>query len=354
LDNKEEVTDTNLHTAINLLHNQYKDTQSIQLAEVDFFEFAKKYITKMQSRGCKKSSKNYEIAVRNLAKFLGRDTNLDFNEMTVVFRNRYCDWMERSKLGTRGQELYLISIRSIFNEALATFNDYEVGEIRIRTNPFKGFKIPKHEFISSAEKRALSVDILQKIFSAIVSSQREEFARDIFLLSFCLCGMNAKDLYTCGRIEKNQLIYHRSKTKDRSLKNSEMHINIPSEVLHLLEKYRSKTKNSKHVFIFSERYTDPDGFTSAINKGLKSINENLNLNLPELSLYYARHSWATIAINDVHLPDELVDECLVHAPVRKMLHKYVKKDWARIDKTNRNVLDYVFYGKTPPEGSVSI
>jgi integrase len=321
---------------------------------LDFFEFAKTYIENMQNCGRKKSSVNYEVAVRNLAKFLGRDVNLGFNEMTSTFRKSYCDWMKICKLGARGQELYLTSIRSIFNEALATFNDYEAGEILIRTNPFKDFKIPKSEFISLAEKRALPVDTLKKIFSAVASSPREELARDIFLLRFCLCGMNAKDLYTCELIKGSQLIYHRSKTKGRGLKNSEMHINIPIEALGLLEKYRVKAENSKHVFLFSERYSTPDGFTSAINIGLKRINENLGLNLPELSLYYARHSWATIAVNDVHLSDELVDECLAHAPVYKMLRKYVKRTWTRVDETNRKVLDYVFYGKTPPEGSGSI
>jgi integrase len=322
-----------------------------QPVKVDFFEFAKTYIQKMKSDGREKNSKNYEIAVRNLAKFLGRDTNLDFNEMTTVFCKKYYDWMKKTKLGARGQELYLICIRAIFNEALSTFNDYEVGKIQIRTNPFRGFKIPKSE-ISSTEKKALSADTLQKIFTASVFTKREELARDVFLLSFCLCGMNAKDLYTCERIDGTQLIYHRSKTKSRSLRNSEMRINIPTEVLHLLDKYRTKTETSKYVFAFAERYTDPDNLTYAVNKGLKIINKNLNLNLPELTLYYARHSWATIAVNDVHLPEELVDECLVHAPIRKMLHKYVKRDWSRIDKTNRKVLDYVFYGKTPPEGSV--
>ncbi|MDR3180174.1 MAG: site-specific integrase [Holosporaceae bacterium] len=321
--------------------------------KVDFFEFAKTHIEKMQNCGRKKSAKNYEIAVRNLAKFLCGDI-LDFNEMTATFFKKYCDWMEANKLGARGQELYLACIRAIFNEAALTFNDYDGGEIHIRTNPFKKFKIPKPGFISSAEKKALSVDTLQKIFTAPVFTPIEEFAKDVFFLSFCLCGINAKDLYTCECIEGTQLVYHRSKIINSSLANSEMRINLPTEILHLLEKYRTKTANSKYVFSFFERYVSPDNFTSAISRGLKRINKNLNLNLPGLSLYYARHSWATIAINDVHLAEELVDECLVHAPVRKMLHRYIKRDWSRIDRANRKVLDYVFYGKTPPQGSVSI
>jgi hypothetical protein len=318
---------------------------------IDFFEFAKTFIENMQNSGRRKSAKNYEVAVRNLKKFTGRNT-LDFNEITAIFCKQYYDWMIKGKLGKRGQELYFASIRAIFNQAVSTFNDYDIGKIIIKTSPFKSFRIPKSEVICSAERKALPVATLLKIFAVEFSTPKEELARDIFLLSFCLCGMNAVDLFTCKCIEGTQLIYYRSKIKSSGLRNSEMHINIPTEVLYLIEKY--KAKKSDRVFIFSELYVAPDNFTTAISKGLKKINEKLNLNLPGLSLYYARHSWATIAVNDVHLPDALVDECLVHVPVCKMLRRYVKKDWSRIDKANRKVLDYVFYGKTPPEGSVSI
>ncbi|MDR1226917.1 MAG: site-specific integrase [Prevotellaceae bacterium] len=378
LNKRGEIKDSYLLPSINLLYNRiaeilkdlgfsvnqfsmkdlkvYIETKlenKSQNAKLDFFEFAKTFIENMQSDKRQGSSENYAIAVRNLAKFLGRDT-LDFNEMTATFCKRYHNWMIKNGLGARGQELYLVSIRKIFNEALSIYNDYEIGEIQIRTNPFKSFEIPKFKFASLAEKKALPVDTLQKIFTASVFTEREELARDVFLLSFCLCGMNAKDLYMCECIEETQLIYFRHKTKNRRSDNAEMRINIPPEVSHLLKKYRTKTKESKHVFTFSKRYADPDNFTTAINKGLKSINRKLKLRIDEISLYYARHSWATIAVNDVYLPEELVDECLVHAPVRKMLRTYVKRDWARVDKTNRKVLDYVFYGKTPPEGSVSI
>jgi integrase len=323
------------------------------LEKIDFFEFAKAYIKKMRSTGrSDKSCINYETAVRNLAKFLGRDTNLDCNEMTVTFRKKYCAFLVRSKLGERGQELYLSSIRKISNEAVSIYNDCEIGEVRIRTNPFERFKIPKPKFVSLAEKRALPLDMLRKIFASSVSTKREELAKDVFILSFCLCGMNAVDLYTCNKIKGSQLIYFRHKTKDRRSDNAEMRINIPPEVMCIFNRYRST--NGEYVFSFSNRYSESGGLTTAVNKGLKSISKKLGLGLDEISLYYARHSWATIASNDIRLPDEIVDECLVHSPVRKMIRTYVKRDWSKIDEANRKVLDYVFYGKTPPEGSVSI
>jgi hypothetical protein len=333
-----------LRTILNRIKLQNKDT-------LDFFEFAKTFIGRMENDGRGGSAKNYRVAVRRLSKFLGRE-NLGFNEMTATFRKRYCDWMVKSRLGARGQELYLVAIRAIFNDALSTFNDYEIGKIKIRTNPFKNFDIPKPKFKSLAEKKSLSVNILQRIFTAPVVTKREKLARDIFMLSFCLCGMNAVDLYACNEVKGMQLIYFRQKTKDRRNDDAEMRINIPMEVAPIFEKYRAL--EGEYVFLFSQYYSENGSFTAAINIGLKSINKKLGLNINGLSLYYARYSWATIASNEVHLPDGLVDECLVHAPVCRMLRTYVKRDWSRIDRANRKVLDYVFYGKTPPEGSVSV
>jgi integrase len=328
--------------------------ENSQQEKVDFFEFAKMHIKNMRNAGRgEKSCKNYEVAVRNLAKFVGRNINLDCNEMTATFCKKYFDWMAKSKLGKRGQELYLGSIRRIFNEALSVYNDCETNEVRIRTNPFERFKIPKPNFVSLAEKKSLTVDILQRIFTAPVSTKMEELAKDVFMLSFCLCGMNAVDLYTCDEVSGTQLIYFRQKTKDRRNDNAEMRINIPPEVIDIFNRHRSI--DGKHVFSFAIRYSKSDNLTKAVNKGLKSISKKIGLGLDgKLTLYYARYSWATIASNDVRLLNETVDECLVHAPVQKMLRTYVKRDWSKIDEANRKVLDYVFYGKTPPEGSVSI
>ena len=152
--------------------------------------------------------------------------------------------------------------------------------------------------------------------------------------------MNAADLYTCDKFDSDskKLTYYRAKTKSRRADGAEMQIIIPQEIEHLFEKYKSN--GGKRVFNFSEKYVDIDGFNIAVNRGgLKKIGKAVKVD--RLTLYTARHSWATIAVNDIGIPEEQVDDCLAHAPIRKMLHRYIKKDWSKIDKTNRKVLDYV-------------
>jgi hypothetical protein len=224
--------------------------------------------------------------------------------------------------------------------AVNKFNDYDNNVINIHVQPFRRFKIPKRIFSNTAERKALSPAMLRAIVAYQPVRWRDGLARDVFLLSFCLCGMNAVDFYNCGKIKNGVLIYNRSKTKNRSEDGAEMHIVIPAEVINLASKYFDRGAEPKRVFNFHRRYATSMRFDVALGIGLKTINQSLHI--PYLTFYSARHSWASIAVNELGIAEELVDECLVHAPTRKMLRRYVKRDWSRIDATNRKVLDYVF------------
>jgi hypothetical protein len=79
---------------------------------------------------------------------------------------------------------------------------------------------------------------------------------------------------------------------------------------------------------------------------LKNVAEALEIDVP-LSIYYARHSWATIARNKCRISKSDVDECLNHViPENRIADTYIEKDWSFIDDANRKVLDYVLLQKT--------
>ncbi len=64
-----------------------------------------------------------------------------------------------------------------------------------------------------------------------------------------------------------------------------------------------------------------------------------------LQFYAARHSWATIARNEVGIDKYTIHEALNHVdPGMKITDVYLDKDWTRIDDANRRVLNWVFKG----------
>ena len=81
------------------------------------------------------------------------------------------------------------------------------------------------------------------------STCRYNLAKDCFILSFCLMGINSADLYNATEMVNNTIIYNRTKTKDRRLDNAQMKVDIPKIALPLIEKYRDKS--GKRLFNFT-------------------------------------------------------------------------------------------------------
>lgn len=49
------------------------------------------------------------------------------------------------------------------------------------------------------------------------STSRYNLAKDCFIISFCLMGINSADLYNATEMKGSTIIYNRTKTKDRRL-----------------------------------------------------------------------------------------------------------------------------------------
>lgn len=87
----------------------------------------------------------------------------------------------------------------------------------------------------------------------------------------------------------------------------------------LIEKYRDKT--GRRVFKFYKMYASKDCLNTAVNKGLKKIGGILGID--DLEFYAARHSWATIARNDLRINKYVVHEALNHVDDAMKVTRYV-------------------------------
>lgn len=89
-------------------------------------------------------------------------------------------------------------------------------------------------------------------------------------------------------------------------------------------------------------YADPRGLNWNVNKGLKTLAEAIGIT-SQLSTYYARHTWATIAANNCGISDSDIGLALNHVGIDKSLkvtRGYISRDWSKIDTFNRQVLDF--------------
>lgn len=320
-----EFNDIDIDTIVSYIR-QKKENKG-----VSFTDFAAKWIKESTIKGIK----NYKTAINALCSFVGRDNILceEINVKTMkAFENALKD-------RPRAQSLYPNCIKTIFNAAKEYYNDEDNNIIRIKHS------LDKYKAVEQniAEKRALDVENIRRIFALPYDnikvkgkSSRHDMALDCFRLSFCLMGMNSADLYYADRLEDNTIIYDRMKTKDRRRDKAEIQVKITDYIKPLVEKYKGKTR----VFNFYERFTTMESFNRAINIGLKEVGKELGIE--HLQFYAARHSMATIAVNDVKISKYVVNDMLNHTDQSlKITELYIKKDFNHINEANVKLLDYV-------------
>lgn len=313
--------------------------------ELDFVEYTRKYILTLTAIGKTGSAANYRTALNSLVKFAGKE-KIDVKEITTAYINKWVAWIgkqpaPKGKRGGRAESLYVSMIQAMHNRAKLEFNDDDEGIVNIPNSPFAKVEVQRP---AVTRKRALTKEQILKIFNAEAPAHdartdRFSLARDVFMLSFFLVGMNSADLYNATDYDGERITYERMKTKDRRADRAEISIKVEPEVRALIEKYRDP--DGKRVFCFYKMYTSAPIFNSALNKGLKLVGAQVNIS--ELQFYAARHSWATLAVNEVMIDKFTVHEALNHVdPSMKVTDIYIKKSWKRVDEANRQVLDYVF------------
>lgn len=337
-----------LDEIIEFLNGEQEKQQTI-----DFIKFSREWIASATIKG----APNYTTAINALVRFVGKE-ELDINLITLDFLEQFKAFLigERDartkKLMQQGKRvtsnrtlsLYLVSIKKLFNEAKRKFNKKDKNLILIPNSPFEDFKIPKQE---ATRKRAIPADIIKKVWKlpykdmkkGYKSTCRYNLAKDCFILSFCLMGINSADLYNATKMRGNTIIYNRTKTKARRLDGAKMMVDIPKIVQPLIDKYKDST--GKRLFNFYQYYGDEKTFNKAINSGLKEIGSILEVD--DLEYYAARHSWATIALNKVGIDKYIVHAALNHIDdSMKVTDIYIERDFVNENKANAKVVKYVF------------
>ena len=337
-----------LDEIIEFLNGEQEKQQTI-----DFIKFSREWIASATIKGVP----NYTTAINALLRFVGKE-ELDINLITLEFLEQFKAFLigERDartkKLMQQGKRvtsnrtlsLYLVSIKKLFSEAKRKFNKKDKNLILIPNSPFEDFKIPKQE---ATRKRAIPADIIKKVWKlpykdmkkGYKSTCRYNLAKDCFILSFCLMGINSADLYNATEMKGNTIVYNRTKTKARRLDGAKMMVDIPKIVQPLIDKYKDST--GKRLFNFHQFYGDEKTFNKAINSGLKEIGSILEVD--DLEYYASRHSWATIALNKVGIDKYIVHAALNHIDdSMKVTDIYIERDFVNENKANAKVIRYVF------------
>lgn len=332
---------------------------------LDFIDYIRQVAGQMNPS----SSRNYRSAANALERYT-RGRTLDIAEITPrlladferFLRNEPSQrgsnrtkGQSTAKKGERAVSLYMGVIRAVHNRARDEFNDESLGEINIPGTPFSKYKVPKE---GPVKKRAIGTEIIQRIIEledephadqSKALNTRRDLARDCFLLSFGLAGMNAADLYGCpaSALKGNIITYNRQKTASRRTDRAEMQIRIEPQLAGLVARYRDPS--GVRLFRFHRLYASADNFNRALGAGLKRVAEAVGVDpdAPRLTFYAARHSWATIARSSaLNIDKYTVHEALNHVDAGlKITDRYITRDWTNIWSANAAVVGLFDWAK---------
>ena len=216
-----------------------------------------------------------------------------------------------------------------FKAALNDLIDREL--IRYDMHPFRGILIPKaaHKYtdISRAD--------FQRIRALVPDCKRLELGRNMWLLSFYLCGLNLVDLTRLGQELRGQVLkFERQKTSDHTNGGGFVSFRIPSEARALIEW-------ADTAGIFRERtQTEYKTLQRYVNRCIGLVAERVGIR-GSFSYYSARHTFAELALlSGVHL--ELIEYLLGHTPKsNRPIYSYVHIMQSQADDALSSFFDWL-------------
>lgn len=154
-----------------------------------------------------------------------------------------------------------------------------------------------------------------------------------------LLGMNCKDICLLTEESEGRVEFFRSKT------SKPFSIKVLPEAQYLIDKYRG---TQGYLLNFVEGKKNYRMFYNRMAYALPKIKDLLNkrddgIVIKELTSYWARHTWATIAAS-LDIPRDTIEAALGHNQ-HDVTSIYIEFDMRKVDEANRKVLDYVLYDK---------
>lgn len=287
------------------------------------FNFIHSQVLWKKQLGKIRSSETYQATLNSFMSFR-RGVDLNFEMIDAELMELYEAYLHNKGLSRNTTSFYMRILRTNYRLAIE-----------------KGFTIDRHPFKSvycgmdKTVKRSISLDEIKKIKELDLSHKPGlDFARDMFIFSFCTRGMSFVDMAYLRKndLKNGYLTYRRKKTGQL------LTIEWTQQMQDILDKYKPNPTQYLLPIIYENENERRQYLNQImkINRKLKGIASLINLSLP-LSLYYTRHSWATIA-RGKDIPLAVISEGLGHdSEITTQIYLDSIKS-SEVDKANRKIL----------------
>ena len=289
------------------------------------FNFIREQIRHKKRLGKVRSAETYRSMLNSLMHFRkGRDLTFDMIDGGLM--ELYEAWMLQNGLTRNTTSFYMRILRTNYKLAVE-----------------KGLTADRHPFkhvycgMDKTVKRSVPFEVIRKIKELDLSRKpRLDFARDMFMFSFCTRGMSFIDMAYLKKTDLSNscLTYRRKKTGQL------LTMEWTKQMQDIVDKYKQNGTRYLLPIITREDGSERRQYQNMmrkINRLLKDIARMIGLPVP-LSMYYTRHSWATIA-RGKDIPLAVISEGLGHdsETTTQIYLDSIKS--SEVDKANRMILE---------------
>ena len=272
-----------------------------------YSQVCKEYIEELESD----KRHSYALLIERSMRYFREFTKIDIQlvDMTpFIITNFKKHLTQRKKLSETTANMMLSQIKAVVNRAI------QYGKVAYTIHPFISTKIAK----APVRDIAISRDSLIKIRDCNPASYKFCVARDMFMLSFYLCGMNPADLLSV-KFSDESVSFKRTKIKNRTISDENTILHIPYEAKLIINKYKGKNVkidlNYKFSFINLCRH---------VGRCITELAKELGIE-EKVTFTSARKTFAQFA-HDLGVQDSIIDYCLGHSSHNRGVVAYYAKD----------------------------
>ena len=287
-----------------------------------FSKFLLQQAKRLADIGRTRTSETYISALHSFIKF-NNGEDIMLYEITADVIEDYERYLKNRNLTMNSISFYMRTLRTVLNKAVKLHLAESIAQFQ---SVYTG--------IAQTVKRAIDVDDIKRVKELDLSLYPHlAYARDIFLLSLSLRGMSFIDMayLTYDNLRCGHLTYYRKKTGGR------LDIRWEQQMQTIVEKY---PKDSRYLLpILTNDADDRQTYkklSKRINRHLRLVGEMVQLPIP-LTLYVARHSWASIA-KQKQIPISVISDALGHDSEKTTLIYLSTLDTSAVDNANSEIL----------------
>jgi site-specific recombinase XerD len=281
------------------------------------FSYYERSMQDMTREGRAGNADSYKCSYNSLKAFHGKDT-LSFSAVTVDFLKSYEKWMLQKGKSLTSVGIYLRTLRTLFNQAIKD------GIVPAEAYPFgKGkYQIPAGRNV----KKALKLADIEKIFTCpLPEGSTEQWARDLWLLSYLCNGMNLKDIARLRyrNLGSESIEFVRAKTERTTRKNLKSVLAVLTpEAKAIIDRWGKKPVHPDgYIFDILPENITPERELALVRQAIKTVNKYVGRIAREVGItqpvttYTARHSFATV-LKRSGAPVEFISESLGHSDLK--------------------------------------